>query len=218
MLQQLNYLQGNIQRGISLIESLVAIVIMALGILGILGVQIRTLGDTQTSVRRAQAVRLISDLSERIQVSPNGLGDIASYEIDWASTVNSSLLTKCKTVACDHNNLATYDVASWLQSVRDTLPLGDARIFMASGETDATNRRQLGVMISWRENERRIEKDGKEERDTNYFKVFETAKTAASDGVNCPTDRICHLQYIQPMARCMPYYLGGASNPQIFCP
>lgn len=69
-------------------------------------------------------------------------------------------------------------------------------------------------MISWR-NERRIEKDGKEERDTTYFKVFETAKTAASDGVNCPADRICHLQYIQPMARCMPYYLGGASNPQI---
>ena len=60
------------QRGITLIESLVAIVIMALGILGILGVQMRTLADTQTGVRRAQAVRLIEDLSERIQVSPTG--------------------------------------------------------------------------------------------------------------------------------------------------
>ena len=49
------------QRGISLIESLVAIVVMALGILGILGVQMRTLADTQTGVRRAHAIRLIED-------------------------------------------------------------------------------------------------------------------------------------------------------------
>ena len=42
------------QRGITLLESLVAIVVMALGILGILGVQMRTLSDTQTGVRRAQ--------------------------------------------------------------------------------------------------------------------------------------------------------------------
>ena len=61
------------QRGITLIESLVAIVIAALGILGILGMQMRTLTDTQTSVRRAQAIRLIDDLSERIKVCPNSL-------------------------------------------------------------------------------------------------------------------------------------------------
>ena len=54
------------QRGIALIESLVAIVITALGILGILGVQMRTLADTSTTVRRAQAIRLIEDLGERM--------------------------------------------------------------------------------------------------------------------------------------------------------
>ena len=59
------------QRGFSLIESLVAVVVMALGILGILGVQMRTLADTQTGVRRAQAIRLIEDLSERIKLNPN---------------------------------------------------------------------------------------------------------------------------------------------------
>ena len=51
------------QRGITLIESLAAIVVMALGVLGILGVQMRTLADSQTSVRRAQAVRLIEKLN-----------------------------------------------------------------------------------------------------------------------------------------------------------
>jgi type IV pilus assembly protein PilV len=58
------------QRGISLIESLIAIVVTALGILGILGVQMRTLSDTSTTVRRAQAIRLIEDLGERMRVNP----------------------------------------------------------------------------------------------------------------------------------------------------
>ena len=71
------------QRGITLIESLVAIVVASLGILGILGVQMRTLTDTQTSVRRAQAMRLIEDLSERMKVHPNAMGSINSCTIGW---------------------------------------------------------------------------------------------------------------------------------------
>ena len=71
------------QRGITLLESLIAIVVMALGILGIVGVQMRTLADTQTTVRRAQAIRLIEDLSERMKVNPNSLADISGYVTDW---------------------------------------------------------------------------------------------------------------------------------------
>ena len=47
------------QRGIALIEALIAILIIALGILGVMGVQMRTLSDTQTGVRPAQAIPLI---------------------------------------------------------------------------------------------------------------------------------------------------------------
>ena len=48
---------------------------MALGILGVVGVQMRTLTDTSTTVRRAQAsIRLIEDLEERMRVAaPNAL-------------------------------------------------------------------------------------------------------------------------------------------------
>ena len=67
------------QRGITLLESMIAIVVAALGILGILGVQMRTLTDTQTSMRRAQAIRLIEDLSERMKVNPNALSGINTY-------------------------------------------------------------------------------------------------------------------------------------------
>src|SRR5574344_2836239 len=67
------------QRGITLIESLVALVISVLGIIGILGMQMRTLVDSQTATRRAQAVRLIEDLSERMRVHPNALASLGDY-------------------------------------------------------------------------------------------------------------------------------------------
>ena len=46
-------------QGFALLEALVALLVVALGLLGILGLQMRTLADTQNGVRQAQAIRLI---------------------------------------------------------------------------------------------------------------------------------------------------------------
>ena len=148
-----NHASSHHQHGITLIESLIAIVIAALGILGILGVQMRTLTDTQTTVRRAQAIRLIEDLSERMKVNPNALADLKAYTSDFS---NQPAIGDCQTKACTHTQLAAYDLGLWKQNVSNTLPLGQANIFLAPGESVDANRRQLGVMISWRENERDI--------------------------------------------------------------
>ena len=189
---KLNTPRSRLQRGISLIESLVAIVVMALGILGILGVQMRTLTDTQTGVRRAQAIRLIEDLSERIKNQPNSLTTMGNYVRTWDPDSATATTPNCSTSACTPANMATYDLNRWIDNVRAALPLGDAAVFLAA-DNSTTDPRQLGVMISWRENE----------RDKDSAKVFETGKTAAdaADSVTCPTDRICHLQFISPGQR-----------------
>lgn len=72
---------------------------MALGILGILGVQMRTLTDTQTAVRRAQAIRLIEDLGERMKVSPNALANLNGYVTGSAQPLASLTVTD----ATQHN-------------------------------------------------------------------------------------------------------------------
>ena len=189
------------QRGISLIESLVAIVVMALGLLGILGVQMRTLADTQTGVRRAHAIRLIEDLSERIKSQPNALGNLGSYARTWDAAGALDTATDCKTNACTPANMVTYDLNRWLESVRAAMPLGDATVFLPK-DNSTTDPRQLGVMISWRESE----VQGKTTADTNSHKsVFAVStKNAADQTIACPTDRICHLQFISPNQRCIP--------------
>ena len=211
------------QRGITLIESLVAIFVTALGILGILGVQMRTLADTQTSVRRAQAVRLIEDLGERLKVHPNSLMVLSSYQSGWSPTLPTPPAgTDCAAVACNAADLAAYDVAEWKRAVQRSLPAGDANIFIPPGENATlNNRRQLGVMISWRENER-ADLTAADRLDTDATQVRAndgtlSAGAGAGPANACPANRSCQLQYIPVAARCAPDLRAGASNPQYFC-
>lgn len=197
------------QRGITLLESLVAIVVMALGILGILGVQMRTLSDTQTGVRRAQAIRLIEDMGERMKANPSALANLSSYVSNFAA---SPTVPSCAS-GCTAANLATYDVAVWKRTVRESLPLGKASIFVAPGEADG-NRRQLGVIVAWRENER----DGMSTTDKAAINATLTAGAGTDTATNaCPADHTCHLQYIPVPSRCAPY-APGTGVPFYYCP
>jgi type IV pilus assembly protein PilV len=195
------------QHGITLLESLVAIVVVALGILGILGVQMRTLTDTQTSVRRAQAIRLIEDLSERMKINPNALIDISAYVSAFSAQPSPG---NCKTITCNHTELAAYDLGTWKQTVKSSLPLGQASIFLAKGETVDANRRQLGVMISWRENERVAKVSDADDADSTTYRGAINASAGGGD-VTCPADRTCHLQYLPVPARCAPYDNGSGT-------
>ena len=202
------------QRGITLIESMVALVIAALGILGILGVQMRTLSDTSTTVRRAQAIRLIDDLGERMRTNPNAMVNLGSYVSNFAT---NPAVGSCAS-GCDHAALAAYDLAVWKQAVRNSLPLGQAEIFIPPAEAGvaAAQRRQLGVMIAWRENEK--------DNSAAYKNDIDATKVRANDGtlsagaaLACPADHICHLQYIPVAGRCAPYAPGG-NAPMYYCP
>lgn len=199
------------QRGITLLESLVAIVVMALGILGILGVQMRTLSDTQTGVRRAQAIRLIEDMGERMKVNPNALANINAYVTAFADT---STLPNCAS-GCNAAQLAAYDVAVWKRIVRENLPTGQASIFVPPAESGLATGlgRQLGVMIAWRENERA----GTKTDDIDATKVRAADGTfSAGATLACPADHICHLQYLPVASRCAPYAPGGVT--MYYCP
>ena len=206
------------QRGITLIESLVALVVTALGILGILGVQMRTLTDTSTTVRRAQAIRLIEDFGERLKASPNSLVEINNYASGFADI---PIKPDCST-GCTNAQLVAYEVATWKNSVKDTLPLGQASIFTppAEGGAAAGERRQLGIMIAWRENERDNSASYKDAIDATkaYNNAGDLVNAGRDEPTNiCPPGATCHLQYIPVAARCAPYSPGGATSTY-YCP
>ena len=207
------------QRGITLIESLVAIVVAALGILGIVGVQMRTLADTSTSLRRAQAIRLIEDLGERMRTNPSALANLNAYVANFAA---SPSVGNCAS-GCDLTQLAAYDLAVWKKAVGDTLPAGKVSIFVPPAESAlaACQGRQLGVMVAWRENEHDTSNAYKDDIDATKVRDA-IGNLSAGGGTNqasdaCPADHTCHLQYIPVSSRCAPYAPGSGSTTYV-CP
>lgn len=201
------------QKGVALLESLVALVVVALGVLGILSLQIRTMANTQTSVRQAQAIRLVENLSERVRMNPNSFAkDVASaYNIDWNS---DGVSVDCRQ-GCDSQEFAKSDVAAWKASVRSALPLADAKVFFVGDESgiDEGARRQLGVLISWRESE-----SAQNAGDDNYSRYFRLgSKDISGAEVRCPAGRTCYLQFIQLAARCVANDNAGPGQAQLYC-
>jgi type IV pilus assembly protein PilV len=124
----------------------VALAVLAFGVLGMAGLQTRTLMESRATNARAVAVRLAADLGERIRANPGrhrwGLsGSTSPYLMEW-DTVPP--VANCWTTRCSALELARFDLMQWRSSLSDGLPGGDARVFVA-----ATDPSLIGVLIGW---------------------------------------------------------------------
>lgn len=187
------------QSGLSLIESLVALVVLALGIMGLAGVQTRLLVETRTANSRAVAVQLIDDLTNRMALNryaaigqPQLATPVASsYALMWSNTTGTGATmptsnpSDCVTNICTPAQLAASDLFQWRTAVNAALPGSQVNVFQNSSATG--DPRQLGIAIGWSLNER--------------DQLGTTATTNAaltSAGVTCPSNLICHIVYVQP--------------------
>lgn len=181
------------QSGVSLIESLVALVVLSLGILGLAGIQSRILVESRTANYRAVAVGLIDDISNRMLLNrAAALGDPAAfppiasgYELGWNDAATAA--QNCLTAFCTGAQLAQSDLNLWRAAVQRVLPGGRARVFRSPNDP-----RQIGIAVAWTANEGKAADDDS----TTYNSPFRL--TASDDGVDCPANLICHLVYVQP--------------------
>lgn len=165
------------QSGIALIEALVALAILAGTLLGLLYVHLHTIADTESALRRTQALHLIDDLAERIRSNPNGFAELASYRSDWGSTPTSDV--DCEALACGPGQLARWDLARWNANVVHALPQGKAVVFDPPGGPPGAPLRMLSVMVGWK---------------TRGEDGFELTVPGAS----CPASHLCQFGHVQP--------------------
>ena len=191
---RLNYAPTQ-QHGVSMIESLVALLVLALGILGMAGVQTRVLVDTRTANHRATAMGLINDMTNRMLLNReqmvNYYTNTSTYPNTngWNATValvppTNCLVNDAAATPCTSIQMAQADLNQWLNTIRTTLPSGDARIFESG-----TDQRQIGIAIAWSANE-----SANAPLDANS----PLAVTTGQNGVDCPANLICHIVYVQP--------------------
>lgn len=68
-------LYSGCQQGMTLLEVLIAIVVLSIGLLGLAGLQVQGLRNIQVAGSHAQAAMLANDLVERIHLNAEGVAD-----------------------------------------------------------------------------------------------------------------------------------------------
>lgn len=104
------------QQGFTMIEVLIAFVILSIGLLGIVSLMVMSKSAQHQSIQRARAVNMADAIVERIRINPSGLpiyniGDSAL----GGETIDSEPSPDCQATACDPNELAAHDLWSWEQ-------------------------------------------------------------------------------------------------------
>ena len=132
------------QRGFTLVEALVALIVLAVGLLGIAALYVESLSASRSALLRTQAVNLAADMADRIRA--NRIAGIA-YAVDTAGTGTEA--TACETTAgCAAADLAAHDIFRWKATGAALLPgfLGEIDF------TDATPDVYV-ITVSWTEPE-----------------------------------------------------------------
>lgn len=176
------------QRGTSLIEALVALLVLALGVMGMAAVQTRSLSTARTTYLRALAIQAADDLQDRIQANAalrHAPPLINPYLTSWGPRPASG--RDCTTTLCDGPQLAAFDLVQWKKELARSLPAGDGRVFSSPADTS-----QWGVLVAWSETKGRNESLATAVRDASG-----QADTGVP-GANCPDTLTCHLIYIRP--------------------
>lgn len=117
------------QRGASMVELLVSLLIFALGTLGMVGLMSKTIGYSQVSLFRSQATALTDDILDRMRADPAN-ARARLWDNDYDDLASSFTGT----------TIAEKDLADWKTQVETLLPTGRAQIAVNSGVVTVTIR------------------------------------------------------------------------------
>jgi type IV pilus assembly protein PilV len=123
-----------VQRGATMIELLVSILIFAFGMLGMVGLQTRALSFSQISLYRSQASALSDDIFDRMRA--DRVNAIAG---NWATGLTDPSTYYTGT------SVAQLDLKDWKEQIERLLPNGQAQIVVNAGGVQ--------VRIEWYERE-----------------------------------------------------------------
>lgn len=128
------------QRGFTLIEVLIAMVVLSIGMLGLAGLQTSGLRYTHTSYLLSLATQQAEDMVERIRANPLEAENVGGYYDSVSGS--KSVAVNCSTADCNQLQRAEYDHSEW--NAKNTTLFGQTGTVARSGEV-------FLVTLSWQE-------------------------------------------------------------------
>jgi len=116
LLKDMKSANSRIQRGFSLVEVLIALIIMSVGMLGIAGLYVQSMQAGRTSMLRHNAVTLAGDVADRIRSNPR-----AGVAYEGAGADKDCV---AKDTDCVEADMASHDIFLWAKQATDSMPNG----------------------------------------------------------------------------------------------
>ncbi|CAG1021055.1 hypothetical protein DOJK_00751 [Patescibacteria group bacterium] len=145
--------------GFTLIEVLIAMLVLAIGLLGLATLQTYSLRANLSAYTRGQATQLLYDMSDRMRANTAAAKASTSTTGYLITNTNTDTRTASATIntstepcrlttntTCDAAALAKYDLIEWKTAVASTLPMGIACI------TSNANNEVFTLYITWDDN------------------------------------------------------------------
>ena len=134
------------QSGFTMVETLVALVVLAIGMLGIAALYLNSLQAGRSAIYRTEAVNLAADLADRIRANRAAVAGYGNVYGDGFVPVAA-----CATTAgCTAGELATTDLSGWKAALALQLPNGRGQVvvtpFVAPGEPNS-----YVITVQWAE-------------------------------------------------------------------
>ncbi len=126
------------QSGFTLLEVLIALLVLAIGLLGLAALQTTGLRSNTMATTRTHATQLIYDIADRMRANVAG-----SYTTDTSTNEVTAIvdnygmavaLIRClprPPTSSDPSTMAEYDLDTWCSAVERILPTGKAKITQA---------------------------------------------------------------------------------------
>ncbi len=125
--------------GFTLVEVLVALVIMSVGMLGIAGLYVHSMQAGRTSLFRHHAVTLAGDVADRIRANPTAAAAYAGVGAD-NNCIDGG-------IDCTPAQMASNDILVWAQQAAATLPTGTVVIVFDNAPSPPTYQ----ITVQWNE-------------------------------------------------------------------
>jgi len=125
--------------GFTLVEVLIALIILSVGMLGIAGLYVHSMQAGRTSIFRHHAVTLAGDVADRIRANPTGRNDYAGAGAN-NNCVNGG-------IDCSPAEMAANDIDLWDQQAADMLPNGTVTVVLGGAVPMLTYQ----ITVAWDE-------------------------------------------------------------------
>lgn len=135
----MNRKYDNKAAGFTMIEMLVALLILSVGLLGIAALQTTGQRATYQAYVRTQATWLAYEMMDKMRNNNTVLDNYLSGN----QTVTSPN-TECDDNTCSLDQLAKYDLDNWFYRINDALPMGEGEIAAVGGVEN-----QYIISLSW---------------------------------------------------------------------